>query len=893
MDFLYSIIIFPIEQIIEIFYTLFYKVFEIQGISVIGVSFAFTFLTLPLYIIAEKWQKAEQQTINKLKPKTEKIKQVFWGDEQYMILSTYYRQNGYHPIYSLRNSLSILIQIPFFIAAYHFLSNFSELNGASFIFLSDLGKPDKLININGIYFNALPVLMTVINCVSGVIYTKNLAFRNKIQIYALSLIFLILLYNSPSGLVLYWTMNNIFSLIKNIFYKFKNPIKVLYVIICIFLSLFIFYLLFYNYGSFKKRLILSIFCFMVMLFPIFFKIYIWLQNYFLTPLIKSDKKRLFLFLISSVTLTLLAGFLIPSSIIASSPEEFSFIDKYQSPLPFIFITLFKSMGFFIFWPSCIYFLFNNKVQSFLTLFFSTTAVIALINAFAFQRKDSIISNTFTYDSLNAITSSGSASVFAVFLIFVFLAVFLFLFKNKRVKIISTSLVLLSFSLMTLSIYNIFTIQKKYKVFVSLKEKELSAISRIQPIFHLSKEKPNIIIIMLDRAIGGFVKTVFDAQPVLYDQFDGFTWFPNTVSFAMHTLMAVPPLWGGYEYTPKEMNRRDSVPLVEKHNEALLVIPKILSDAGYHVTVTDPSMANYMMSNDTSIYEKYENTQGINTKGRYSGLWYSQNFNIDNFVSNNIIRNSLLFSFLKISPPPFRKFIYDDGQYWILMKNNELNEEFINSYAILDFLPNLTAYDSEKPSAQLITNETTHQPIFLQYPSYTPVKNVTDFGTGKYSNDRYFHVNSASYLRIGKWLEELKKNQVYNNSRIIIVSDHGQSIDAGIADTELTIPNERRESYNPVLLFKDFDDAGKLKIDNTFMTNADVPVLALNDIAQLKNPFTGKELRENPKSQGLYITTNHLWQPFKHSKKAYNINNDQWLFVHDDIFNPENWEIVNK
>jgi len=893
MNYLYAIIIFPIEQIIEVVYTLIYKVFDIPGISVIGVSFAVTFLSLPLYVIAEKWQEAERRTVNKLKPKIDRIKQVFKGDEQYMILSACYRQNNYHPVYALRNSLNILIQIPFFIAAYHFLSNFSELNGASFMFLSDLGRSDKLININGISFNALPVLMTVINCVSGAIYTKNLAFRDKLQIYALSLLFLILLYNSPSGLVLYWTMNNILSLIKNVFYKTKNPIKVLYVIICVFLSLFIFYLLFYVSGSFMKRLILSIFCFMIMLFPIFYKIYIRLQNYFLIPLIESDKKRLFLFFISSVVLTLLVGFLIPSSVIASSPEEFSFIDKYQSPLPFIFITLFKSIGFFLFWPFCIYFLFNNKVQCFLTLLFSTTAVVALINAFVFQDKDSIISNTFTYDSLNAMNSSGLASTLAVFLVFAFLAAFLLLFKNKRVKIISTSLVLLSFSLTTLSIYNIFTIQKKYKIFSSIKKTELSGISRIQPIFHFSKDKPNIIIIMLDRAIGGFVKPVFDAQPVLYDQFDGFTWFPNTVSFANHTLIGVPPIWGGYEYTPKEMNRKNAVPLVEKHNEALLVIPKILSDAGYHVTVTDPSMANYMMSNDTSIYENYENIQGINTKGRYSGLWYSQNFNIDNFVSDNIIRNSLFFSFLKISPPPFRKIIYDDGQYWIIMKNNELNEEFINSYAVLDFLPNLTAYDSEKPSAQLITNETTHQLTFLQYPSYTPVKNVTDFGIGKYSNERYFHINSAAYLRIGEWLEELKKNQVYNNSRIIIVSDHGHFMNSGIADTELTIPNERRESYNPVLLFKNFDDTGKLKIDNTFMTNADVPVLALNDIAQTINPFTGKSLRENPKSQGLYITTNPSWQPFKHSKKTFNISNDQWIFVHDNIFNSENWEKVNK
>jgi len=893
INILYYIIIFPIEQIIETVYTLIYKLFGIPGICIIGVSFAVTFLSLPLYIIAEKWQEIERETINKLKIKTDKIKQIFKGDEQYMILSTYYRQNGYHPIYSLRNSLNIFIQIPFFIAAYNFLSNFSEINGASFLFLSDLGKPDKLININGFFFNALPILMTVINCISGAIYTKKLLLRDKIQVYAVALIFLVLLYNSPSCLVLYWTMNNILSLLKNIFYKIKNPIKILYVIICAFLLLFVFYLLFINNGAFRKRLTLTLFCSLIMLLPVIYKFYILIQNRFLTSLIDSNKKRLFLFLISSIILTVLAGLVIPSSVISSSPEEFSFIDAYKSPLPFVFITFLKYAGFFLFWPFFIYFLFNKKVQSCLTLLFSIMAVVALFNTFVFQGKNVIISNTFTFDSLNAINSSKLASIFAVLFTLAFFTAFLYLCKYNRLKIISTSLILLFFSLTALCAYNIYIIQKKYIKFSILKKTELSNISRIQPLFHLSKDKPNIIILMLDRALGGFVKPIFDEEPALYSQFDGFTWFPNTVSFAMHTLMGVPPLWGGYEYTPKEINRRNSIPLVDKHNEALLVIPRILSSAGYQVTVTDPSMANYIMSNDTSIYEKYENIKGINTIGRYTDLWYSKNFNIANAVSKNIIRNSFWFSLLKITPPFLKEIIYDDGQYWKIMKIHRLNEEFINSYAVLDFLPKLTAYDSEKPSAQLITNETTHSTVFLQYPSYTPSMDLTNIGNNKYSNNSFYHTNSAAYRKIGEWLDELKMNHVYDNSRIIIVSDHGANINSEIADTELTISNERRESYNPLLMFKNFNSTGKLKTDNTFMTNADVPVLALDGVAETINPFTGKSLRENPKSQGLYITTNHIWPPFRHSKTTFNISDEQWLFVHDNIFDPNNWEKVEK
>jgi YidC/Oxa1 family membrane protein insertase len=895
MNFLYTIIIFPIEQIIEFVYTIIYKLFEIPGLSIIGVSFAVTFLSLPLYVIAEKWQETERQTITKLKPKTDKIKQIFNGDERYMILSAYYRQNGYHPIYSLRNSLNILIQIPFFIAAYHFLSNFSELKGTSFWFLKELSKPDALFKIGNFSVNALPVLMTIINCFSGFIYTKKLELRDKLQVYALALVFLVLLYNSPSGLVLYWTTNNILSLIKNIFYKLKNPVKVLYIIICVFLVLFLFYLFFFSYKALDNRLILALFCFLILLIPIIIKLYIRLQNYFLTPLITDEKKRFLLFVLSAVVLTFITGLLIPSSVIASSPEEFSYIDAYQSPLSFVFITFYKSSGFFLFWPICIYFLFGKKTQSFLSLLFCTAAISSLFNTYVFQKNFSTISNTFTFpDTSNALDASKSQTFLAVFFVFAFIAVLLLLIKKNHLKIISTSFILLLFPLTVLSAYNIFTIQKSYIKFTALRKTKFSEIIDVQPIFHLSKDKPNLIIIMADKAIGGFVKPIFDEQPYLYNQFDGFTWYPNTLSFAMHTLMGVPPIWGGYEYTPKEMNNRNSVPLVEKYNESLLVIPRILSEKGYNVTVTDPHRVNFEQTRDTSIYEKIKNVQVFYTIGRYSDLWSSlNNFNAEALVSGDIIRNSLWFSFLKISPPFFRKIIYDNGKYWGKGETMDTIKDLINNYAVLDFLPTLTDYDSEVSSAILFSNEITHKYSFLQYPSYIPATEITDKGNGKFSFNRYYHVNSAFYKKTGEWLEELKKNHVYDNSRIIIVSDHGTDIDAMIADTELQMPNVRRESYNPVLLFKDFNSKGKLKTDMSFMTNADVPVLALDGIAETINPFTGKSLRENPKERELYITTNHIYDPHKHSKYAYNIKKDQWIIVKNNIYDPNNWEKVEE
>lgn len=124
----YNIFISPIELIIDWVFNFFIRKLPFLGIlgAIVGVSLAINFLALPIYNIADSLQDKERKIQQKLKPGIQRIKAVFFGDERFMILQTFYKENHYHPIYAFKSSLSILIEIPFFIAAYHYLSN-SEL----------------------------------------------------------------------------------------------------------------------------------------------------------------------------------------------------------------------------------------------------------------------------------------------------------------------------------------------------------------------------------------------------------------------------------------------------------------------------------------------------------------------------------------------------------------------------------------------------------------------------------------------------------------------------------------------------------------------------------------------------------------------------------------------
>src|SRR5574344_2315606 len=139
---LYTIIIYPLIQILEPVYVAFQNTFYVPGVSVIGISVAVTALCLPLYIVAEKWQQIERDTEKKMAPGIKRIKETFHGDEQYMMLSAFYKENHYHPIMALRSSFGLLIQIPFFMAAYIYLSNLSSLQGHGSLFIRDMGSPD-------------------------------------------------------------------------------------------------------------------------------------------------------------------------------------------------------------------------------------------------------------------------------------------------------------------------------------------------------------------------------------------------------------------------------------------------------------------------------------------------------------------------------------------------------------------------------------------------------------------------------------------------------------------------------------------------------------------------------------------------------------------------------
>lgn len=895
---LYNIVLSPITQLIEISYRIFSKMFSNTGIALLGVSLTVTLLCLPLYIVAEKWQDIERDKMSKMRPGTERIKKFFKGDEQYMILSTFYRQNHYHPIMALRSSFGILIQIPFFLAAYHTLSALSELQGASFLFIKDMGLPDAVFKIGSFNLNILPVLMTLINCISGAIYSKGHSFREKVQIYAMATVFLVVLYNSPAGLVVYWTMNNILSLVKNVFYKMKNPLKVLYAIMCFAAVFLAFYILFMYPGgaSMKKRLPASAALLAMIPIPLYLRGINYLLENPLKEIVKNSKLRFLIFLFSGLSLCVLTGLVLPTSLILSSVQEFSNIDNYTNPTGFLQSSFWVSFGLIIFWPTCIYFLFKEKIQTLLSFAYLFLLVSSIINAYAFAGNYGSMDSTlklidgFSNPSSKFMLMNIAALIFAA-------AVLLVLVKLKFSRILS-NLCFVAFIAFTLfTVINLSKINREYSAFAVSSKKDGDSGFRAK--YHLSKNKKNVIIFMLDRFESAYLPYILNDEPDIKEKLRGFVYYPNTISANSHTLMGSPGIYGGYEYTPYEINKRSDVPLKQKHNEALLLLPKILTEnAGFKAFISDLSWANYSYISDMSFAQNIPNVSAFSLLGRYSADFKkecmktgSEKTSLSHVMNRNLVWVSLFREF----PSPLRGVVYYKGTWW---ENGvkESSNSFSDWFSGLYYLEKLTKADSESPALCIITNEATHSSEDITMFNFDTVADIEKRSNLSFKKDSAYPINIVTLNAVGNFIEYLKSEKIFDNTRIIIVSDHGNgSNPVPQAYDKDKIDGYNKDSLNCILMVKDFYSDEEIKTDYSFMTNADVPNIALKGLIENpKNPFTGKEISDDYKEEnGFFVTTDNLFMPYhSKSRNTFTVSPDLWYNVKNNIFIDKNWKKLN-
>jgi YidC/Oxa1 family membrane protein insertase len=202
------------------------------GLAVMVLSVLVGLLMRPLSNIADRLQNQVHEIDARLAPTLAAIKKNHKGAEQSEKILAMYKEENVHPLYSLKSLMGVFVVIPVFIGAFDMLAENIHLSGESFLWIADLSHPDAFMQLPfslpffGGYLNLLPFIMTGFSFVASKLHSHpamDAAQRRKHarNLVLMSLGFLVLFYTFPAGMVLYWTTNNLISVIKTLWKRRK------------------------------------------------------------------------------------------------------------------------------------------------------------------------------------------------------------------------------------------------------------------------------------------------------------------------------------------------------------------------------------------------------------------------------------------------------------------------------------------------------------------------------------------------------------------------------------------------------------------------------------------------------------------------------------------------
>ncbi len=192
------------------------------GIAIILLTIFVKILFTPLTHISFE----SMRRMHALQPKIKALQAHYKKDPQRMQkeLMQLYKKNKVNP---LAGCLPMLLQMPIFVALYQCLSQAVELRGAPFFgWIHDLSQPDKLFTLPfslpvlGDGINILPLLM-----IGSMVWQQRLTpssgmdpQQEKIMMF-MPIVFGLVFYNLPSGLVIYWTLSNLLTIFHQLVIK--------------------------------------------------------------------------------------------------------------------------------------------------------------------------------------------------------------------------------------------------------------------------------------------------------------------------------------------------------------------------------------------------------------------------------------------------------------------------------------------------------------------------------------------------------------------------------------------------------------------------------------------------------------------------------------------------
>ena len=182
------------------------------GVDIILLTILIKLIFHPLSVKSYRSMKKMQE----LQPLIKKLKEKYPNDKQKLNqeMMQIYKTKGINP---MGGCLPMIIQIPVFFALYKGLSGAIELRHAPFmLWINDLSAPEDLFSITALGYTfpirILPLIMGVTQVIQQKMTPTSMDPLQEKMMLFMPIFFTFLFWGFPSGLVLYWLVNNVISI---------------------------------------------------------------------------------------------------------------------------------------------------------------------------------------------------------------------------------------------------------------------------------------------------------------------------------------------------------------------------------------------------------------------------------------------------------------------------------------------------------------------------------------------------------------------------------------------------------------------------------------------------------------------------------------------------------
>ena len=320
---------------------------------------------------------------------------------------------------------------------------------------------------------------------------------------------------------------------------------------------------------------------------------------------------------------------------------------------------------------------------------------------------------------------------------------------------------------------------------------------------LSKTQPNIIHILLDEISGSSSKEILSKEHVLANSFSGFLYYDNTAAIFPTTIMSVPAMVSGTPYQDGAFV--DDFFRESFQNSQML---NLLEEKNYDIKL-----------HTLNFYCKYFSEGECSTAG-HLGVGYKN-------AKRDYIQTLNMGTFLAV-PDIIKSAIYRDGNWFFGsgLKGDNLSAD--NQYMLdeFDFILDRLSTGGNKPTYRFFHSLLTHSPIKFNKRCKAYSKNP------ERSYESYLPQDECGLRLASKVVKKIQELGVYDNTMIIISSDHGrpfvrkelqQAFNLTYALNNQTIANSWHYGYShATLMVKPFNSTKRFEMTDDPASLLDIP-----------------------------------------------------------------------